>query len=100
MVLCKAEGNITIALAGRSAGAGKPPRSTPASRLQSAAASGQWGNVSKNSSKRLPDSFTSAEFHMYSCATVITIKNDDTSRPFCYAVFALFELIDSGRRLI
>jgi hypothetical protein len=34
---------------------------------------GQLGNVSKNSSKRLPDSFTSAEFHMYSCATVITM---------------------------
>jgi hypothetical protein len=42
---------------------------------------GQWGNVSENSGKRLPDSFSSAEFRMYSCATVITIQIDDTFRP-------------------
>jgi hypothetical protein len=78
MVLFKAEVEITTTTS-----AGKSPRSAAAlSRFHSEAVSGQRGNVSKNSGKRLPDSFTSAEFRMYSCATVIKIQIDDISRPF------------------
>jgi hypothetical protein len=50
------------------------------------------GNVSKNSGKRLPDSFTNAEFHMYSWATVIKKQNDDTFRQFCYVVLPFSSL--------
>jgi hypothetical protein len=65
------------------------------SLVPSAVFSSRWGNVSKNSGKRLPDSFTGSEFHMYSWATVIKITIDDTFRPFVMRFFAFFELIDS-----
>jgi hypothetical protein len=74
MVLYKAEGEITNTQATQVVKAGKPSRFAPAPLASLFfAVSGQWGNVSKNSGKRLPDYFSGAAFHMYSCATVITI---------------------------
>jgi hypothetical protein len=83
MVLYKAEGKISIAQTARTASAVTAPRSAPAplaSMRQRFRARG--GNVSKNSGKRLPDSFSSVDFRMYSWATVITIITDDTFRLF------------------
>ena len=73
MVLYKAEGKIPIAQTTQTVSAGKTPRFAAAPLAFHSRGFGQGGNVSKNSGKRLPDSFSSVDFRMYSWATVITI---------------------------
>ena len=68
MFLYQAAGEIVRAA--QILSAGKTPRAARAWMRQRP---GQWGNVSKNSGKRLPDSFSSIDFRMYSWATVITL---------------------------
>jgi hypothetical protein len=77
----KAEREITMPAVSAGKSSGSAPDQVRFSRPSGSGWS-QLGNVSKNSSKRLPDSFAGAEFHMYSCATVITIHTDDTFGPF------------------
>jgi hypothetical protein len=68
MLLCNAAEEIVRTV--QTVSAGKTSRFR--ARLD-APATAQGGNVSKNSGKRLPDSFSGTDFRMYSWATVITI---------------------------